>query len=389
MNIFTRDIDPEDYIVARYWLTGRTSLREAAWQLAIGQSVGNPNVRSIWETDELFRDHSAIVMAEEKELTRVKSGEVEIAFPVANLDWEQDGISQLLCFLMGGQLDIDEITHCHALEVSFPSHIKPLRPIYGLSGARFLTDTTGRPLLGGIVKPKTGITPETLLDMVKEMVDGGVNFIKEDEILSNPAKCPIHRRLPLIAKYLDGKGVIYATCINSDSPFLLNRVKLVHEIGGNAVHVNFHSGLGAYRAIRNLNLPIFQHVQTSGSKILTHQYHRFRISFYALCQICAMSGVDSVHVGMIGGYSTTEQGELMRCIDLLRAHDIIPTLSCGMNPVNVAEVTRTIGPDYMANVGGALHGHPGGTLAGCKAMRQSIDGQHGPEYQQAYDKWKV
>lgn len=388
MNIFTTDIDTDDYIIVRYWLTGRSSLREAAWQLAIGQSVGNPNVRNRWETDELFRDHAAIVLADEKELTSVNSGEVEIGFPVRNLNWEEDGFSQLLCFIMGGQLDIDEITHCAVLSLRFPSSIQPLKPVYGMSGARWTTDCHARPLLGGIIKPKIGLTPDQLLDMVKEMVDGGVNFIKEDEIKSDPPSCPLVKRLPIISKYLQDKGVIYATCINSDSPYLLERVKLVHEMGGNAVHVNFWSSFGAYRAIRQLGLPIFQHVQTSGSKILTHEAHRFRISFFALCQIWALSGVDSIHVGMIGGYSTTEQGELMRCIDLLRRHNIIPALSCGMNPVNVADVTKKVGNDYMANVGGALHGHPGGTLAGVKAMRQAIDGQFGPEYQEAYDKWK-
>lgn len=386
--IFTTDINPDEYIIVRYGLTGRTSLKKAAWELAIGQSVGNPNVRNRWETDELFRDHAAKVLADPDRLEKVTSGDVEIAFPVRNINFTEDGFSQLLCFIMGGQLDIDEITHCEVKEIIFPPSIKPLKPMYGMSGTRWTTECHGRPLLGGIVKPKIGLTPETLLDMVKEMVDGGVNFIKEDEIQSDPPDCPIHKRLPLISKYLDGKGVIYATCINSDSPYLLERVKMIHELGGNAVHVNFWSGFGSYRAIRNLNLPIFQHVQTSGSKIITHQFHRFRISFYALCQIWALSGVDSIHVGMIGGYSTTEQGELMRCIGLLREHNIIPTLSCGMNPVNVAEVTKRIGNDYMANVGGAIHGHPGGTLAGVKAMRQAIDGIFGEEYQAAYDKWK-
>ena len=41
----------------------------------------------------------------------------------------------------------------------------------------------------------------------------------------------------------------------------------------------------------------------------------------------------------------------------------------------------------MANVGGALHGHPNGTLAGTKAMRQSIDNVYGPEYYEAIKKW--
>ena len=386
--IFTQRVNRDDYIIVRYWLSGATSLREAAWQLAVGQSVGNPNVRNQWETDELFAAHSAKVIGSEEYLKTIMSGEVEIAFPLANIDWEGDGISQLLCFMMGGQLDIDEILHCHALDIKFPPSLWPLNPSVGMARTRSITGVFNRPLFGGIVKPKTGISPSILLDMVKEMVDGGVNFIKEDEILSNPAFCKIEDRLPPIAKYLEGKGVIYATCINGDPPHLLNRAKRVHELGGNAIHVNFWSGFGSYRAIRNLGLPLFLHVQKSGDKILTNQHHRFRISFYALCQIWAMSGVDSIHVGMVGGYSTTDQGEMRRVIGLLHQNDIIPTLSCGMNPANVDEVTRIIGNDYMANVGGALHGHPGGTLAGCKAMRQAIDGEYGPEYYEAVRTWK-
>jgi ribulose 1,5-bisphosphate carboxylase large subunit-like protein len=41
----------------------------------------------------------------------------------------------------------------------------------------------------------------------------------------------------------------------------------------------------------------------------------------------------------------------------------------------------------MANVGGALTSHPSGTLAGVRAMRQAIDGNYGPEYEEAIKKW--
>jgi hypothetical protein len=41
----------------------------------------------------------------------------------------------------------------------------------------------------------------------------------------------------------------------------------------------------------------------------------------------------------------------------------------------------------MANCGGAIHGHPGGTYAGARAMRQAIDGTGGAEYDAAIQKW--
>jgi ribulose 1,5-bisphosphate carboxylase large subunit-like protein len=46
-----------------------------------------------------------------------------------------------------------------------------------------------------------------------------------------------------------------------------------------------------------------------------------------------------------------------------------------------------VGNDYLGNAGGAVHGHPNGTLSGAKAMRQSIDKTHGKEYHEAIVKW--
>ena len=104
INIFTKDLDYEKYFVVKYYLKGKTSLREAAWNLAIGQSIGNPKNRSVWETDQMFIDHSCIILEDEKVLQNKKEGFVEIAFPFANLNLQEDGISQILCHIAGVKL---------------------------------------------------------------------------------------------------------------------------------------------------------------------------------------------------------------------------------------------------------------------------------------------
>jgi 2,3-diketo-5-methylthiopentyl-1-phosphate enolase len=60
-----------------------------------------------------------------------------------------------------------------------------------------------------------------------------------------------------------------------------------------------------------------------------------------------------------------------------------------MHPGIVNTITEKFGINYLANCGGSLHGHPSGTVAGAKAMRQAIDKTHGTEYQQAIDKWGI
>lgn len=388
-NIFREKIDSEKYFIVKYNLASKTNLRDASWNLAIGQSVGNPNMRNQWETDELFENHSCLVLGNEEELKNSSEGIVEVAFPVINIDFNTDGISHLLVNIMGGQMDIDNILKCQVLDISFPESVEKvfLGPKYGISGIREFTGVYDKPLFGAIVKPKTGITPQVLLEMVKELVEGGVNFIKEDEILSDPSFCPIEERVPLIMEYLKDKKVIYSVSIHSDYPYIIDRVKRIYELGGNSVHVNFWCGLGVYRAIRELDLPIFIHFQKSGDKILTNKSHDFHIDWTVISKLAGMMGVDFIHAGMIGGYYKWDEQEVLDSMDVLRRYNAMPALSCGFQPGLTEWVTSKVGNDYMANVGGAIHGHPGGTIAGAKAMRQSIDGIEGPEYLQAIEKW--
>jgi ribulose-bisphosphate carboxylase large chain len=369
------EIDSEKYFFVNYYLESTISLREAAWQLAIGQSVGNPNVRNHWETDELFSNHSCIIIGDEGELTQLKSGLVTIAFPTININWKTDGIAHLMVNIMGGQLDIDSIVKCHIKAIEFPQYVKDqfLGPKFGMSGIREFTGVKDKPLLGAIIKPKTGITPQVLLEMVKELVEGGVNFIKEDEILSDPSFCSIEERVPLVMDYLKDKNVVYCVSIHSDYPYILDRVKQVYELGGNGVHVNFWCGLGVYKAIRELDLPIFVHFQKSGDKILTNRNHDFHIDWTVICQLAGMMGVDFIHAGMIGGYYKWPEDETVEAVKILNELNVMPALSCGFNPEATKEVTDAVGINYMANVGGAIHGHPGGTKAGALAMRKSID----------------
>ena len=375
VNIFRESVNTEKYFIVDYYLESSKSLRDAAWQLAIGQSVGNPNVRNHWETDELFENHSCLVLGNEQELEQVKSGNVKIAFPTININWRTDGVSHMLVNIMGGQLDIHSILKCHVKSIDFPQHVRDefLGPKYGIDGIRKFTGVKDKPLFGAIVKPKTGISPETLLEMVKELVEGGVNFIKEDEILSDPSFCPIEERVPLVMDYLKDKNVVYCVSIHADYPYILDRVKQVYELGGNGVHVNFWCGLGVYKAIRELDLPIFVHFQKSGDKILTNRNHDFYIDWTVMCQLAGMMGVDFIHAGMIGGYYKWPEDETVEAVKILNELNVMPALSCGFGPELTESVTKAVGNNYMANVGGAIHGHKDGTLAGALAMRKSID----------------
>jgi ribulose-bisphosphate carboxylase large chain len=380
------------FFKVRYFLRSTVSLFDAAENVAIGQSVGNPKVRNGWETPELWEKAGCRIEGDTDWMKTVKEGEVTIAFPCVNIDFVGDGVSQLLCQTMGGQLDIDTIRDCHLLDLELPEEVEKkyfLGPKYGIEGIRKFTGATDKPLLGGIVKPKVGLNSATLLEVVKQLVEGGVNFIKEDEIMANPSSCPLEERVPLICNYLKGKNVVYCFCINGDADVVLERAKYVAAQGGNGIHVNFWSGLGIYKRLRELDLPLFVHYQKSGISILTDKRNPFHVEWTVVCKLAGLCGVDFIHAGMIGGYSDNGKDEMIEVLKVLHKYRVMPALSCGMHPGLVEAIRTEIGIDWMANCGGAIHGHPQGTLSGAKAMRQSIDRTGGAEYDAALGKWPL
>lgn len=395
MNLFVNEdkIISEKYFVVTYSVKSSKNLRDAAWNIAIGQSVGNPNVRNRWENEDLFLNHSCMIIGEEEELKSRTSGIIKIAFPIVNTDWSTDGISHLLCQVMGGHVDIDLVNHCRVVKIDFPESVKTqfLGPKYGITGIRKFTGQYNKPLLGAIIKPKIGISPQILLDMVKELVDGGVDFIKEDEIMSNPSFCTLDRRVDMISNYLrsQSRNVVFCHTINCDPHVLENRVRRIHSLGGNGVHINVWSGYGSYNSIRKLDLPIYLHFQSSGAKVVTSVNNQFSISWSVICQLATMMGVDTIQTGMVGGYSNDDPKEIMDCINILREGNTVPALSCGLHPGLIDKITSLVGNDYLGNAGGAIHGHPEGTIAGAKAMRQAVDKTYGEEFKTAIDKWGI
>lgn len=374
MKILVNEKDFNKYFWATYFVKSKTNLDQAAREIAIGQSIGNPNARSNYETDQMIEDYAAKILVTDN--LGKQEGIVHIGFPYALMDWEGDGVSQLLCILMGGQMDIDNIQKCHLLDLEINPFVeqKYFRgPKYGISKIRDYVQNQDRPLFGGIIKPKNGMNPQKLLDMTKELVEGGVHFIKEDEIMSNPSICPLSERVPLISKYLQGKNVVYCFCINADPMHVLDRARFVAQEGGNGIHVNVWSGLGVYKSLRDLDLPLFIHYQKSGDRTFTSNTHDFHIHWDVLCKLAGLSGVDFIHAGMWGGYLSNTDEELHKTLGVLRHYGVMPALSCGMHAGLVQPIYERFGKDWMANVGGAIHSDPAGTREGSRKMRQAIE----------------
>ena len=374
MDIIQDKKDLDNYFYVKYYIVSSATVMDSAYDLAVGQSIGNPNMRSVWETPEMIAAYSAKILRGPS--LDQKQGEVEIAFPLVNIDWETDGISQLLCTIMGGQVDIDRMIRCRAISLEFSQSFIDAnfnKPKYGLSGFRKLTGQYNKPLFGGIIKPKTGITPDQLLDMTKQLVDGGVDFIKEDEIMSNPSVCKLQDRVELISNYISNTNVVYCFCINADPVYVVPRAKFVADNGGRGVHINVWSGLGAYKSIRDADLPLYIHYQKSGDKVFTHKDNPFSISWQLCCQLAVWCGVDTIHAGMWGGYLSDPEDELRETLRILTDGNVTPALSCGLTADSIQPIVDKFGVDWLGNSGGGIHSDSRGSMYGARTIRTAVD----------------
>lgn len=382
--LFQPSVDLNEHIIATYYVESKDMLK-AAKAIAIGQSIGNPEVRNEMESDVIIRDNLAKILDHKNNLQFMKKGFIRIAYPLYNFNIEEDGVTHLLCTLMGGQMDIDIIDACRLEDVQYPDrYLKQFKgPKIGMHEIIKRTRSEGRPLIGGIVKPKTGMTPEQLKKVSVQMVQGGIDFIKEDEILGNPKFCPFNERVELVSNAIKdaaddmGKEVFYAPCINADYPHYLDRVRKAKELGANAVHINIWGGIPVYKSIRDLDLDIALHFQKSGDKVITSQKNPYSIKWAVLTRLARMMGADFIHAGMWGGYLSDPKEELIEVLATLRNKNqfkaTVPSLSCGSHPGLVNTTVKNFGTELMMSAGGAIHGHPNGTKAGVMAMRQAAD----------------
>ena len=333
------------YYTVTYEVDG-PNIHDAAWNIAIGQSIGNPNIRSEIETAENIKEFEALIESIEGNIVKIK-------FPLDAFVWPN--ISQLLCIIQGGQSDIDLVKRCRVIDIEGLPYMN--NPVLGLREYKARVGAENRPLFGAIVKPKSGLTGDQLITISKQMMEGGADFIKEDEIMAENAYLPLADRVALITKLIEDtkwKGV-YAYCVNADPMQLVENLNTIKFFGGDACHINFWSGLGAYTTSNALN--VITHYQRSGIRILTDPDNRFSVSWPVLVKLGVMAGIDTMHVGMLGGYypEGESEEETYEAVSLCVNNNRTPALSCGMNPDTAREIRGLIGDDWMANIGGWLH----------------------------------
>lgn len=389
---------PDDRILARYLIETPHPLEHAAETIAGEQSSGT-FVPVPGETPELRARHRARI----ERLTELepvgtpslpgaqkpggdaspvyRRGEVVIAFPLDNVG---TNLPTLLSTVMGNLFELRELSGIRLLDLELPPAFGEATPgpQFGIAGTRRLAGVEDRPIIGTIIKPSVGLRPEQTADLVRELAEAGIDFVKDDELMADPPHAPFARRVEAVMRAVNdvadrtGKKVMVAFNVSGDLDTMRRHHDLVLEAGGTCVMVSINNvGLAGVLALRrHSRLPI--HAHRNGWGMLT-RYPFLGMAFPAYQKIWRMVGADQLHCNGLGNKFWEPDDSVVAsaraCLAPLFGDDaIMPVLSSGQWGGQAPDTYRRVGSvDLMYLAGGGIMAHPDGPAAGFTAIRQA------------------
>jgi len=377
--------------------TGGASVEAMAKKIASDQSTGTFVVLP-GETEELKARVAARVVAirelppadkaslpyEADGATHFNRADVDVDFP---LDAIGTDLSALMTIAIGGVFSIKGMTGIRIVDMKLPQEFADAHPgpQFGVAGSFALTGVEDRPIIGTIVKPALGLRPHETAEMVGELIEAGVDFIKDDEKLMSPAYSPLKDRIAAIMpRILDheqksGKKVMYAFGIShADPDEMMRNHDMVLEAGGNCAVVNINSiGFGGLSFLRKRS-GLVLHAHRNGWDILTrHAGLGFEFSVWQ--QFWRLLGVDQFQINGIRVKYWEPDESFVRSYNaittaLFSPRDVaLPVIGSGQWGGQAPDTIKATGgsTDLLYLCGGGIVSHPGGPGAGVKAVKQA------------------
>ena len=315
--------------------------------------------------------------------------------------FEAENLPQILSAIAGNIFGMKVLKHLRLLDLSFPQDIikKYMGPKYGIDGIRKQTKIRDRPLLGTIVKPKVGLNEKEHAKVCGEAWKGGLDIVKDDENLTSMVFNKFEKRIIETLKIRDkveseiGEKKFYMPNITAPLTTMKKRADFVIDNGGEYVMVDIVTiGFSALQEIRDYleNREVILHAHRAMHAAFTRN-KKHGMTMLVLAKLMRLIGMDQLHTGTIVGKmegGRQEVLEINKAITELKImgndlsildqewHNIKPTLpvaSGGLSPLDVPELIKILGKDMVYQFGGGCHGHPDGTEAGARAIRQAID----------------
>jgi ribulose-bisphosphate carboxylase large chain len=389
------ELDPEGWIEADLTFECVGDPRHAAAQLCSEQSTTQ---WSRVDVDEDYRPRfAAKVLALEAvpqsgfscELPGAPRGEVHacrvtIAHPVTNFG---PRIPNLMSSVMGeGTYFTPGVPLVRLEDLRFPASFLAgfEGPKFGLGGIRRLLGAFDRPVFIGVIKPNIGLPPEPFAAIGEQGLLGGLDIVKDDEMLTDVPFSPLAERAALCgaaarrASEATGVPKLYMANVTDE----VSQLAALHDVavagGAGCLLVNaLPVGLSGVRLLRaHTRVPLFAHFPfiASFSRLPCHGVHP-----RVFTRLQRLAGFDAVIMPGFGPRMMTPEREVLECVYacLEPMGPILPCLPVpgGGDWAGTLEgVYRRVGStDFGFIPGRGVFGHPLGPAAGAASLRQAWD----------------
>lgn len=383
-------------IYASYWLeTGDDPARAA--EIIAGEQSSGTFVALATETPELKERSGARVErleilghSTEPSLSggmrspRYTQCALELSWPLENTG---ASLPNLMSTIAGNLFELRQVSGLRLTGLKLPKAFADAYPgpAFGIEGTRKLTGVTHGPLIGTIIKPSIGLSVEETVQQVRELVAGGIDFIKDDELQADGGRCPFDERVRGVMRVINehaertGKKVMMAFNLSGDLDEMRRRHDLILAEGGNCAMAVLNSiGLVGLRELRrHAQMPI--HAHRAGWGYLSRS-PQLGWDYAPWQQLWRLAGADHMHVnGLRNKFSEPDESVVTAARSVLapviEGADMVstmPVFSSGQTGLQAADTYAAIGcADLIHTAGGGIFGHPQGVSAGVEALREA------------------
>ncbi len=335
-------------------------------------------------------------------IEKVEAGVVTIAYPLEFFDKTEETfpMAQLMMAIASEPFSAFSFYQgAKIMDVRFPKELIQKFPGIRWPHSRvlqYLNIRESDPIIGTIVKPKTGLTPELFSNCVVEAALAGARFTKADENM--------HLTLKEIPKFFGrtvsdlqkagfdlgsirdtpkGPRFLFAPHITAEPANMMDYARAAIEAGANALMFSPYYG-GGFQKLAEISskfdVPVYAH--TAGMNVFTGSQN-WGLDSSLMYRFAAWYGAAFMQLTAVNGYLKPDDTEKKYILEKLQRdalegkNGMTLVIAGGLGPANIGENMKALGMNgRMFLAGTTVYSHPDGATSGVKALILAYRGYH-------------
>jgi len=333
---------------------------------------------------------------------RIEGDIAYIAYPMDL--FEENSVVNIMSSIVGNVFGFKAVSALRLEDMGIPTALVKTfpGPGIGIYDERARLNKWGRPLLGGTIKPKLGLSAKDYSTIIYECLVGGLDTTKDDENMNSQ---PFNRWRDRFlygmeaikraeAETGEAKGHFFNVTSNSTEE-ALRRLEYIASQGSRYIMYDFltagfAASVDVFKRAGELNVIV--HCHRALHAVFTRQKNH-GIHMRVVAKWLRLTGGDHLHTGTVVGKLEGSRAETLGIIDLLRERvtpvnkdrgvyfeqdfaglkTVWPVASGGIHVLNIPDLHAIYGNDAFWLFGGGTHGHPRGSRAGARANRVATE----------------